>query len=151
MKAFVFRLDQALRWRETQLDVQKSRVSAAVGRLAQIEASLEAKKAALSGGAAQIAEQATGATLTSFAGFKEKSLASIRDCEAQALAARRALALEMNRLVEARQKKELLESLKRKSQAGWRREFDRELAAFADEAFLGRIQSENRRARSSGG
>jgi hypothetical protein len=44
-------------------------------------------------------------------------------------------------LIEANQKLRLLENVKRTDQGRWRKEFDRELAALADEAFLCRLQS----------
>jgi flagellar biosynthesis/type III secretory pathway chaperone len=141
MKAFTFRLEQALRWRQTQVDLQKSRVAGAAGRLAETAAILEARRAELANAAARIADAPTGAKLASYAGFNEKSRARIRDLEAQALVAQRTLTLEMNRLTEAGKKSRLLESLKQTSQGRWRREFDRELAEFADEAFLCRIQA----------
>jgi hypothetical protein len=136
MKAFAFRLEQALRWRETQASLRKTRVAGAAGRLALIAASLEARRVELANAAVGIADGPTGAALASYAGFREKSRATIGDLEAQALAAQRTLDLEMNRLMEANQKSRLLENLKRSGLDRWRREFDRELAAFADEAFL---------------
>jgi hypothetical protein len=141
MKAFTFRLEQALRWRESQAGLRKVAVADAAGRLAEIRTILEKRRAELSGAAAGIVEAPTGAALESYAGFNEKSRARIRDSEAQALVAQRTLALEMNRLIEARQKLRSLENLKRTGEARWRKEFDRELAAFADEAFLYRLQS----------
>jgi hypothetical protein len=140
MKAFTFRLEQALRWRETQVNLQKSRVAAAAGRLAETEALLAARQAGH-----------TGEALGLYARFRRKSLAGIRDCEAQVLVLQRNLTLELNRLIEANQKLRLIENLKQTDRGLWLKEFDRELAAFADEAFLSRIQSVNRRARSSGG
>src|SRR5580693_598836 len=104
MKAFAFRLEQALRWRETQVRLQKSRVAAAAGRLAEIEAIFHARRSELSIAAAGIVDCPTGSVLEFYAGFKEKARARIRDSEAQALAAQRTLALEMNRLIEANQK-----------------------------------------------
>ena len=141
MKAFAFRLEQSLRWRDTQLDLQRSRVAAAAGRLAEIVAVLDARKAELLIAAARILEAPTGGTLDSYAAFKEKSRARIRDSEGQVLVAQRTLTLEMNRLIEARQKFRLLENLKSTGEDRWRREFDRELAAFSDEAFLCRLRS----------
>jgi hypothetical protein len=38
----------------------------------------------------------------------------------------------------------LLENLKESGEGIWRRQFDRELSAFADEAFLSRLQSKKR-------
>ena len=139
MKAFAFRLEQVLHWRQTQVNLQKSRVAGAAGRLAEIAANLEARRAELATAAARIAEAPTGAALASYAGFRERSRVRIGDLEAQALAAQRALTLEMKRLTEANQRSRLLEHLKQAGQDRWSREFDREIAAFADEAFLCRM------------
>jgi branched-subunit amino acid aminotransferase/4-amino-4-deoxychorismate lyase len=141
VKAFTFRLEQALRWRETQVSLQKSRVAGAAGRLAEIAATLEAQRADLANAADRIVEEPTGAALASYAGFKQKSRARIGDLEAQALISQRTVTLEMNRLIEATQRARLLEHLKQAGQDQWRRRFDRELSASADEAFLCRIQA----------
>jgi hypothetical protein len=140
VKNFSFRLEQALRWRQTQVSLQKSRVAGAAGVVAEIAATLEVRRAELANAAARIAEGPTGAALVSYAGFKEKSRARIGELEAQALAAQRTLTVEMNRLTEAGQRSHLLENLKQAGETRWRREFDRELADFADEAFLCRLQ-----------
>jgi flagellar export protein FliJ len=145
VKAFGFRLEQVLRWRETQVNLQKPRVAVAAGRLQEIAATLEARRAELSAAASRIMEAPTGDALVSYAAFRERSNARILDGEAQALVAKRTLNIEMNRLVEANQKVRLLENLKRTAQGRWNREFDRELAAFADEAFLCRLQSKTER------
>jgi hypothetical protein len=144
MKAFTFPLEQALRWRETQVNLRKSRVAGAAGRLAEIAAILEARRTELANAAARIVDAPTGAALVSYSAFREKSRARIRDLEAQALVAQRTLTLEMNGLTEARQGSRLLENLKQTDQIRWRREFDRELATFADEAFLCRIKAKLR-------
>jgi hypothetical protein len=141
MKAFAFRLEQALRWRETQVNLRKSVVAGAAGRLAEIVAIAESLKGELSSAAARIIDGPTGGSLESFAGFREKSLARIRDSEAQALIAQHTLTLEMNRLVEADRKLRLLENFKHAAHERWLGEFDRELAAFTDEAFLCRVHS----------
>ena len=141
MKAFTFRLEQALRWRQTQVDLQKSRVAGAVCRVAEIGAILKPLKAGLSSAAADIIHESSGGALDSYAGFRERSRARIHDCEAQAAVAQRTLTLEMNRLIEANQKVRLLENLRRTHRGRWHTGFERELAAFADEAFLCRIQS----------
>jgi flagellar export protein FliJ len=143
MKAFAFRLEQALRWRETQVNLQKSRVAVAAGRLKEIAAILEARRAELSSATSRIVDSPTGDALVSYAAFRERSNLRIRDGEAKVLVAQRTLNLEMNRLLEASQKVRLLENLKRKAQGRWTREFDRELADFADEAFLCRLQSKS--------
>jgi hypothetical protein len=141
MKAFSFRLEQARRWRETQVDLGKTRVAAAAGRLAGIEEELEAERSGLSTAAARILDSPTGGALESYARFIEKSRAHIRDFEAQSLAAKRTLTLEMNRLIETDRKLRVLDNFKHASQERWRKEFDRNLADFADEAFLCRLKS----------
>jgi flagellar export protein FliJ len=148
MKTFIFRLEQALRWRETQVDLQKSRVAGAAARLAEIAALLEARRIELANAAARLSHAATGVGLGSYAGFKDKSGARIRDLEAQALVAQRTLTLEMNRLIEANQRLKLVENLKHNDQGQWHRKFERELAAFADEAFLCRTQPTRKQGRS---
>ena len=151
MKAFTFRLEQALRWRRTQVSLQKSRVAAAAGRLADTQKALGTVRAELSSAASGVTSDPTGGSLGSWAAFKDRSRARIRDYEAQIQVAQRTVNIEMTALVEANRKAQLLENLKQKAQGRWQQDFDRELAAFADEAFLGRLQSESRRARSSGG
>jgi hypothetical protein len=141
VKAFHFHLDQALSWRETQVSLQKTRLAAAVAQMATISNSLETQHVALSNAATRILHQPTGDALQSYAAFKTMTLSHIRDLEAQAAAAQRSVALEMNRLIEANQKVRLLENLKHTAQTRWRHDFDHELAVFADEAFLSRRQS----------
>jgi hypothetical protein len=141
MKAFSFRLEQALRWRAAQVNVGKTRAAAAASCLAGIEAELEAQRSGLSTAATRILDGPTGGALETYARFREKSHERIRDLEGQTLAAQRALTLEMNRLIEANQRLQLLENLKHASRGRWRKEFDRELADFVDEAFLARLPS----------
>jgi flagellar export protein FliJ len=140
VKAFHFRLDQALRWRETQAGLQKSRVAAAVGRLSEIERSLESERASLNGACSGLLDNPFGHALQSFAAFRDRTRRRIRDLEGQSLLARRNVGLEMNQLVEATRKVRILENLKQADQTRWHRDLDHELAAFADEAFLSRLQ-----------
>lgn len=155
MKAFTFRLEQALRWRETQVRVQKSRVAAATGHSSGIQTLLDSQRAEAAGSAAQIVHSPTGMALASYAGFMDRSRVRIAGLETKLAAAQRAVAVEMGSLLDANRKLRLLENLKRTEQDRWRTEFDRELATFTDEAFLARQRSkgtiERRRARSSGG
>ncbi len=145
MKAFAFRLEQALRWRETQVELQKSRVAAAAGRLAEIEAAIRARQAELSEASEQATKGGDSVALLAFAGLGKRSRQQIRAFEAQAAAAREALNMERNRLVEADRKLRTLENFKRKERSDWLREFDRELAAFADEAYLYRLKARDGR------
>ncbi|MDP9054939.1 MAG: hypothetical protein M3N93_11665 [Acidobacteriota bacterium] len=141
MKTFHFRLDRALRWRETQVGLQKMRLAAATARLADIENTLEHQRVSLSQASSHLQQDLAACSFQFFAGFCDRARIRIRDLEAQAAVAKRSVAVEMNRLIEASQKARLLDNLKDADLARWRQDFDRELAAFADEAFLGRLQS----------
>ena len=149
MKAFRFPLDQVLRWRETQVELQKSRVAEASAQLAEISASIEARNAELA--AARLSEDSTGAALEACGAFRQRTRTRIRELQGQARTAGRALTLEMEKLAEANRKRKLIGNLKDAEFGDWRREFERELRTFADEAFLGRYNGKSGRARSSGG
>jgi flagellar export protein FliJ len=144
MKAFAFRLEQALRWRGEQASLQKSRLSAAVGRAAKMNAALESGKAEARSAAAAVKQSPDGAALSAYAGFAARSKARIHDLEKQTREAEGALAAEMSRLVEANRAVRLLEKLRHTEQDRWRRAFDREIETFAGEAFLHRLQSRKR-------
>ena len=137
MKAFCFRLDQALRWRGTQVAAQQSRVATVAGQRAAVEALLASAKAEAAGGAADLLREPANFPLSSYAAFVGRSRARIRQLEANLVAAEQAHARERDLLVAANRKLRLLENLRHDAQLRWRGEFDRELAAFADEAFLG--------------
>jgi flagellar export protein FliJ len=141
VKAFTFGLEQALRWRETQVRVQKSRVAAAAGHADGIRTMLDSRRAEAASGAAQIIHSPTGMALASYAGFMDRSRVRISDLETKTMAAQRTVAVETERLLDANRKLRLLENLKRAAQDRWQRDFDRELATFTDEAFLARQHS----------
>ncbi len=139
-----------------QVALQQAKASTASGRLTHIENALETRKAEVRTGATQILQAVTGTALHSYAGFAAVSQHHIKDLESQAVAARKALSVELNLLKEADRKAQLLENLKESRKNSWQKEFDREIGAFADESFLSRLgQSRynrgNGRARSSGG
>jgi flagellar export protein FliJ len=138
VKAFSFRLEQALRWRETQVSLQKARLAAAAGDAAQAQAALDSYKNELASGARQITLSPTGNALDSYSGFVRQSRPRIQTLQQKLLAAQNVLATEMNLLIAANQKLHLLANLKETERGRWQREFDRELSAFADEAFLSR-------------
>jgi len=140
VKAYQFHLDQALRWRETQASLQKARVAAAVGRLSEIDRALESERTFLTAAASGILANPADYSLQSFGAFRDRTRARIRDLEGQSLVARRNVGIEMASLLEATRKVRVLENLKQADQSRWRRDLDRELAAFADEAFLSRLQ-----------
>jgi hypothetical protein len=150
MKAFTFRLEQALRWRGTQVAAQQSRVATAAAQRSAVEALLTSARAEAAGGAADIIDinrGSAGFPMSSYAAFIDRSRSRIRQLESNLAAAERALAVERDLLVAANRKLRLLENLKHDAQARWHGEFDRELSAFADEAFLGASRAGASRAR----
>ena len=140
MRAFAFRLEQALRWRGTQVAAQQSRVAAAAAPSSTVEALLTTARAEAAGGAADIIDivrEPASFPLAAYAAFIDRSRVRIRQLGTNLAAAERAFAVERDLLVAANRKLRLLENLKHDAQLRWSGEFDRELAAFADEAFLG--------------
>ena len=92
-----------------------------------------------------------GDALVLWAAFAARSHRRIQALEADAAEAEKALLLQMALMVEANRKLRLLENLKQNAQLQWTAEFNRELESFAGESYLFRLQSKDRRARSSGG
>ncbi len=141
MKAFDFRLEKVLRWRETQLHLHKSRVAAATAEVVRIQGAIEMLAAECVKSAGLIALDPAAVVFTAYAGFVDRSRARTRQLKDQLAKAKRNLAAETDRLAEVNRKLRLLENLKSGQHDEWQREFDREIAAFADETFLGRLQS----------
>jgi hypothetical protein len=150
MKAFHFRLDQALRWRATQLDLEKSRVAVAAQRLADLRNALAKFRADLSNSASQVGPVSNGSTLELLSAYTEKTRRQIGELEKGAKRTEQDLTVQTQLMLAANRKLHLIENLKQAAQTHWRDEFARELEAFAGDTFLGRLQSK-KRARSSGG
>lgn len=121
-----------------QVTLQEARLAAAAARLAEIRAAIDSRNRELTAAATSIATTRTGADLALYSDFRQRIRIRIRDLESQAQIAQRTVAQETARLVEANQKRKLLENLKADARSEWTRAFDRELSAFADEAFLNR-------------
>jgi hypothetical protein len=139
VKAFQFRLDPALRWRSTQLRLERESVSLAAGRVAGLQAGLIAKHNELRSGSSELAA-AGSAAFGSWAAYVDRCRRQIRALEDQLREARKALVLQKQKMVEAHQKLRVLENLKRDDHADWARELGRETEAFAAEAFLAGLQ-----------
>ena len=144
MKTFAFRLEKALRWREAQLDIEKSRAAAAIARVSGIQDSMELLRSESVEAAKYIAGEPDSSRISSYAGFVERNRARTREFHEQMGEAKNALAAGVKRVVEANRKLHLLEKLRSAERVRWRSEFERDLGQFADEAFLGRLQSRRR-------
>jgi hypothetical protein len=138
MKAFHFRLDQALRWRATQLDLEKSRTAAAAKRLADIRNLLAKLQTDLSKASSQLGPVSDGSALEILSAYTEKTRRQIAELEKGARRAEHDLAAQTQLMLAANRKLNLIENLKQTAQTHWHDEFARELEAFAGETFLGR-------------
>ena len=147
MKAFSFRLDRVLQWRVTQITLQQTKTAAAAGRLAAVEAALESIHIEESQAReAVIAHSTTGAGLSSYAAFASFAQRRIKELQAHEAEARKALGIELTALKEANRKMQLLENLKETRHVRWEKDFERETAAIADEAFLSRLLQSRKQA-----
>lgn len=152
MKAFQFRLEQTLRWRATQVEIEKSRVAAAAQSVTNLQRDLDSLRTELVAGSVQLAERgAAGDALSVWAAFENRTHRQVKEKESKVPEALKALSEQMNVLVQANRRLQLLENLRQKASKNWQADLNRELEAFAGEAYLVRLQSKNGRARSSGG
>ena len=150
MKAFHFRLEQALHWRAAQLDLEKSRTAAFAQRLADIRNTRETLRNDLNNSARQLGPVSDGAALELLGSYTERTRRQIAELDKFAQKAEQDLAAQTRVMLEANRKHHLVENLKQTALTQWNTDFSRELEAFAGETFLGRLQSK-KRARSSGG
>ena len=150
MKAFHFRLEQALHWRAAQLDLEKSRTAALAKRLSDIRNTRETLRQDLNNSTKQLGPVSDGAALELLGGYTEKTRRQIAELDKFAQKAEQDLATQTRVMLEANRKHHLIENLKGKALTQWNAEFSRELEAFAGETFLGRLQSNKRACSSSG-
>ena len=150
MRAFRFRLEQALHWRAAQLDLEKSRTAAFAKRLADIRTTRETLRKDLDNSTKQLGPISDGAALELLGGYTEKTRRQIAELDKLAQKAEQDLAAQTRVMLEANRKHLLIENLKDGALTQWNADFSRELEAFAGESFLGRLQSK-KRARSSSG
>ena len=142
MRAFHFKLDPALRWRETQLRLEREAVSRAANQVTAVQSELIAKHNELRSGSSQLITAGSTA-FGSWAAYVERSRRRIRLLEEQLKQARKALAIQTQKMVDAHRKLRILENLKRENRALWEKELDRETEAFAAEAFLARLSRDS--------
>ncbi len=151
MKAFQFRLDRALRWRATQADLAKAKVTGAAGHLSGLQSELESLRNQLLSDAREITTAPARSSLEAWAAYSKRARREMTLLEKQIRDAERELGERLRVLVEANRKVRLLENLKQSERTHWNAELDRELDKFSGEAFLVRYNRESSRARSSGG
>jgi flagellar export protein FliJ len=140
MKAFHFRLDRVLDWRRRQAEIEELKLAQELAAFRR----REVERQALADARKQAQLEAVNARATA-----AEDLWLLRDYLEQAdrqdrvLAARIAeqagvVEAQRRRTVEAQRRHEALQRLRQSRHDEWRRESDRELEAFASEAFLSR-------------
>lgn len=140
MRRFRFPLETVRRWRESQLELEESRLQALFGELRWIEGRLkelaEAKAAAerevLS---APVVEAQQLVALEAYRLHLEAEQERLRRQEADCA---RRIAVQRERVLEAERRLQLIEKLKGRHRAEWEFEFHREEEALATEVFLAR-------------
>jgi len=144
MKAFRFRLEKVLAWRRTELELEEykmKQLSAEMDLIERSRAQLSAERTAaereiLGTGSIDGADLGAHAAFLVHLGKQERELLRRRDEQQQRLAGQH------QRLIEARQRSRVLEKLKARRHAQWRADANRELEAFAAEAYLARWNAE---------
>lgn len=146
MKRFEFRLERARDWRRSQLEIELGAAAALAGELARIgeeRRSVEAERRAAERSvlAAPAVPASQFAALDAFRRFSDAAAAALdrrrADCE-QRLAGQR------RRVLEARQRYELLNRLQARALAAWRAAFEREQENLAGELYLARLARRRR-------
>jgi len=144
MKAFRFRLGQALRWREQNVLVEKTLLAATGTRIAAVKNAQAALGTQLAAAARDLVATGGGVAFHAYEGFLRSSRCQVQILATQESAAKNEYAAAVSRLLESTRKVRLLESLRDADRQAWQRASDREMAGFADEAFLARHSSLSR-------
>jgi hypothetical protein len=144
LKAFRFRLDPALRWRTTQLHLEQERVLQATAHLAAIQKDLLDTHDGLRKASSDLIS-AGSAAFGSWSAYGDRCRRRILSLEEQLRQAKKALALQTQKMVDAHRGLRVLENLKRGDQNEWTGELNRESEAFAGEAHLARLSRDSRR------
>jgi hypothetical protein len=138
MRAFIFPLRQALKWRKTQLELEENKLRQVAGKLEEL-ALAQVKLDLVKGRAEGTVRQATmvdAGDLWALAAYRERLIAELRALALQRIECERQLAAQRQKVLEAQRQCRLLEKLEQRRHAEWLREADRELENLAAESFL---------------
>jgi hypothetical protein len=137
MKKFEFRLDSALRWRNTQLQVERGKLNALLSEEAKLKDSLETlgseRRSALQ---CLAKEQLFSLDLRSLSSYLVGAEARATMLQEQMRKRRQSVAEQRDRVVQAERNFKLLLKLREKQQLDWKAKFEREVEANAEESWL---------------
>jgi hypothetical protein len=137
MKKFEFRLDSALRWRDTQLQIERGKLSALLAEEAKLKASLDTlgseRRSALQ---CLAQEQLFSLDLRSLSSYLVGAETRATLLQNQIRKGRQLVAEQQERVVHAERNVKLLLKLRQKRQLEWKAGLEREIEANAEEAWL---------------
>ncbi|MFL6415257.1 MAG: hypothetical protein ACJ74Y_06255 [Bryobacteraceae bacterium] len=137
MKKFEFRLDSALRWRDTQLQVEKGKLTALLAEETKLKENLEnlgnERRSALQ---CLAKEQFISTELRPLSSYLVGAEARANMLQDQIRNRRQSVTEQRQRVVEAEKNVKLLLKLRHKRQVEWRAGLDREIEANAEESWL---------------
>jgi hypothetical protein len=140
MKAFQFRLDAVLKWRDRQFHAEEARLWQLLNREVEIEASATRLRLLHRAEMDRVCSKPSieASELQNLAAFKVWARREGERLRLALEAARKEVAEQRRRTLEARRAYLLLEKLKETKWKVWNLAFDRELEADAADAFLSR-------------
>ena len=133
MKAFHFRLQRVLDWREVERRLTLSRVEAAAATLSRVSAERATIHDALARGPEGCDD---GVSLANWNGWKATLVRHLRSADVRMSGAQAAAQLLRKALLEADRKVKLLDKLRQGEIAQWRSGLEREMSAQATELYL---------------
>ncbi|HWZ29756.1 MAG TPA: hypothetical protein VNX18_00380 [Bryobacteraceae bacterium] len=138
MKKFSFPLGRVLDWRETQAIIEESKLERLYAELRVIDANEAAliRQRDESNRALLAAPATTGADLAALDTFRRFTAAEHVRLEQRRVDCSKRIAAQIQTLALKRREVRLLERLKARRFAAWNQEFNREIDAQADEAYL---------------
>jgi len=140
MRAFVFPLRQALKWRGTQLEVEEN-------KLRQLAASLEemalaAVRLDLVKDRAEVAVRQSAVVeasdLWALAAYRQRVIVELQALAQRRTECERQAAAQRGKVLEAQRQFRVIEKLEQRRLAEWQVDADRELESLAAESFLAR-------------
>lgn len=137
MKKFEFRLDSALRWRDTQLQIERGKLSALLAEEARLNDSLDNLARERSAAVQCLAkEQLFSLDLRSLSSYLVGAELRANILRDQIRKNSQLVVGQRERLVEAERNLKLLVKLRQKQQVEWKAGLEREIEANAEESWL---------------
>jgi hypothetical protein len=137
MRKFVFRLDSALRWRSTQLQLERAKLQTFLAEEQRLQQSLQALGEERRQAAACLAEsQLQALDLRSLSSYLVGAEAKASILQEQIRKRSVLIQQQRDRVILAERNLRLLEKLREKRHAEWKHELDREIESAAEEAWI---------------